>query len=312
VRASGPTYYWTFDEAGLANAREQMAGNAANVFTPSGASAKTASTGTAGGVSLGQALALDNTVASVWNTSDLSGPAFTGAWAYEVWINSADPTAYQYILGANAGNGFNTGSILQYANFAQDAGTPHIFVYPAWPGATATALQSAGWHHWVFVNKPAGGGSEVYQDGVYLGAFQEGLTINAFQATELRAGGWNAGANGENFTGQIDELAIYDLSSVADPFDLSAKAEEIAGHYNVGNPALPFRITNIARSPANGQLTLTWDSRPGQNYRLNSSTDLVNWSTIVADDIPSGGATTSWGPFTPAAGTSTFYRVLQK
>ena len=184
-------------------------------------------------MSLGAALDLNNTTTSVWNTGDLSGPAFTGAWAYELWINAATPDAYQYILGSNASNGYNIGSILQYSNFAPDAGTPHIFVYPAWPGVTASALQSAGWHHWVFVNKPAGGGSDVYKNGMYLGLSQEGLTIDAFPATELRAGGWSPVPSGENFTGQIDELAIYDLSNAG---DLSAAGQAIANHYLVPEP----------------------------------------------------------------------------
>jgi len=230
VLASNPTYYWTFDEAGVTDAQEQLNGNPADVFRPSAASARTVSTTTGGGVSLGQALDLNRTAASVWDTGNLSGPAFAGAFAYEVWINSADPDQYNYILGSNAGNGFNTGSILQYSNFAPDPGTPHIFVYPAWPGTTQTALQTAGWNHWVFVNEQGGGGSDVYKNGAFLGAFQAGLSIDAFPATELRAGGWSPTPSAENFTGQLDELAIYDLSGVA---DLGAKGQEIANHFFV-------------------------------------------------------------------------------
>ena len=309
VRASNPKYYWTFDEAGLGNAREQMSGNAADVFMPSGASAKAPSTTTTGNVSLGQALALDRTATSVWNTGDLSGPAFTGAFAYEVWINSADPDQYNYILGSNAGNGFNTASILQFSNFAPDAGTAHIFVYPAWPGDTSTALQAAGWNHWVFVSKPNGGGSDVYKNGAFLGPFQEGLTINAFPATELRAGGWSPSANAENFTGQIDELAIYDLGSL-DAVALAAKGQEIASHYQVGNTAPSLECTNVLRDPTNGQLTLTWTSQPGKTYRLNSSTDLVDFTTVIADNIPSGGASTTYGPFAGPIPTG-FFRVRE-
>ena len=269
VLASNPAYYWTFDEEGLVPAVEQRAGNAADVFTPSAESAKVPSTSTSGGVSLGQALALDRTRTSVWNTGNLSGPPFTGAWAYEVWLNSADPDQYNYILGSNAGNGFNTGSILQYSNFAQDPGTPHIFVYPAWPGTTATAIQSAGWHHWVFVNKPAGGGSDVYRDGVFLGPFQEGLSLNLFPATELRAGGWSPTPSGENFTGQLDELAIYDLSSL-EAAALAAKAQEISNHYNAvaGVPSIGTQPASRTVSPganvtftvvaSGGVLTYQW------------------------------------------------------
>ncbi|MFN0129449.1 MAG: LamG-like jellyroll fold domain-containing protein, partial [Verrucomicrobiales bacterium] len=181
------------------------------------------------------------------------------------------------------------------SNFAPDPGTAHIFVYPAWPAETATALQTAGWHHWVFVNKPDGGGSEVYQNGVSLGAFQQGLSLNAFPATELRAGGWSPTPGGENFTGLIDELAVYDLAGL-DAAALAAKGQEIASHYLVGT-APPIRFTNVVRNPADGQLTLTWTSQPGKTYRLNSSTDLVNFNTVIADNIQSGGTSTTYGPF---------------
>jgi hypothetical protein len=313
VRASNPKYYWTFDEAGLGNAREQMSGNAADVFTPSGASAKAPSTTTTGNVSLGQALALDRTASSVWNTGDLSGPAFTGAFAYEVWINSADPDQYNYILGSNAGNGFNTGTIAQSSTFADDPGTPHIMLFtlshPPHSFNFDSALQSSGWHHWVFVTKTPEQGTDVYKNGVLLGTYANGSVIAPFPATELRAGGWSPSASAENFTGQIDELAIYDLGSL-DAVALAAKGQEIASHYQVGNAAPSLECTHVLRDPTNGQLTLTWTSQPGKTYRLNSSTNLVDFTTVIADNIPSGGASTTYGPFAGPVPTG-FFRVRE-
>jgi hypothetical protein len=313
VRASNPKYYWTFDEAGLGNAREQMSGNAADVFTPSGDSAKAPSTTTTGNVSLGQALALDRTASSVWNTGDLSGPAFTGAFAYEVWINSADPDQYNYILGSNAGNGFNTGTIAQSSTFADDPGTPHIMLFtlshPPHSFNFDSALQSSGWHHWVFVTKTPEQGTDVYKNGVLLGTYANGSVIAPFPATELRAGGWSSSPSAENFTGQIDELAIYDLGSL-DAVALAAKGQEIASHYQVGNAAPSLECTHVLRDPTNGQLTLTWTSQPGKTYRLNSSTNLVDFTTVIADNIPSGGASTTYGPFAGPVPTG-FFRVRE-
>ena len=54
----------------------------------------------------------------------------------------------------------------------------------------------------------------------------------SLSCAELRAGGWNAGGSLENFTGQIDEFAIYDLEGVVD--DLRAAGQAIANHYFVG------------------------------------------------------------------------------
>jgi hypothetical protein len=264
-------------------------------------------------VSLGQALALDRTASSVWNTGDLSGPAFTGAFAYEVWINSADPDQYNYILGSNAGNGFNTGTIAQSSTFADDPGTPHIMLFtlshPPHSFNFDSALQSSGWHHWVFVTKTPEQGTDVYKNGVLLGTYANGSVIAPFPATELRAGGWSSSPSAENFTGQIDELAIYDLGSL-DAVALAAKGQEIASHYQVGNAAPSLECTHVLRDPTNGQLTLTWTSQPGKTYRLNSSTNLVDFTTVIADNIPSGGASTTYGPFAGPVPTG-FFRVRE-
>ena len=103
VMASGPTYYWTFDEPGVVNAIEQVNGLAADEFVPGPNSTKTASATTAGGVSLGQAVQIVGTGGYPWNIADLSGSGMTGAWAYEVWANADDVTTYEYMIGSNAG-----------------------------------------------------------------------------------------------------------------------------------------------------------------------------------------------------------------
>jgi len=75
----------------------------------------------------------------------------------------------------------------------------------------------------------------------------------------------------------------------------------------------PFRITNIARNPANGQLTLSWTSSPGKTYRLNYSTDLADFGGAISNNIPSGGSSTTYGPFALPAGpfTRAFFRVTE-
>ncbi len=56
-------------------------------------------------------------------------------------------------------------------------------------------------------------------------------------------------------------------------------------------------ITDFVFDPATGQITLTWRSRPGESYTLFLSPDLVNWGFDINDGIPSGGETTTFGPF---------------
>jgi hypothetical protein len=42
-----------------------------------------------------------------------------------------------------------------------------------------------------------------------------------------------------------------------------------------------------------GAVTLTWEGEAGGTYRLVSSSDLVTWDTVVADNYPAGGAATA-------------------
>ena len=109
VLASNPTYYWTFDEPGIVEAVEQVNGDDFDLFIPGlDADPKVASTNTPGGVSLGLALDIFGPEPDkLWDTGDLSGDPFEGAWAYEIWINSNDPESYQYIMGSQASNGYN-------------------------------------------------------------------------------------------------------------------------------------------------------------------------------------------------------------
>lgn len=73
-----------------------------------------------------------------------------------------------------------------------------------------------------------------------------------------------------------------------------------------------FNITEISRD--GGDVTLTFQSKVGDYYAVDTSTDLVNWTAIVTQ-IPDGGATTELMSYTdsnvPADTTELYYRVRQ-
>ena len=76
-----------------------------------------------------------------------------------------------------------------------------------------------------------------------------------------------------------------------------------------GSPAR-FSIIGIVQNESNR--TLTWTSSPGASYRIFYSPDLVDWSTEVADGVPSSGSVTSYSDTDAsrlAAGRG-FYRVI--
>ena len=69
----------------------------------------------------------------------------------------------------------------------------------------------------------------------------------------------------------------------------------------------PFRLTSITRS--NTALALTWQSVLGQPYRLETSSNLVNWS-VLAQNLTATGATFSFS--TNSAPDSQFFRVYRQ
>ncbi len=75
-----------------------------------------------------------------------------------------------------------------------------------------------------------------------------------------------------------------------------------------------FEIASVARNSANGDVTITWTSVPGKNYRLEYNFDLQadHWTPVDGGVlIPSAGATTSY-TYTapPAAEQRRFYRAI--
>jgi hypothetical protein len=77
------------------------------------------------------------------------------------------------------------------------------------------------------------------------------------------------------------------------------------------NPGSFFFLKGVRQ--ANGSMLLTWPSQPGTSFEIRSSSDLIDWSTVVDPDVPaaSSGSTTSY-PVLPSANPREFYRILLK
>ncbi len=92
------------------------------------------------------------------------------------------------------------------------------------------------------------------------------------------------------FTGDI-ALFNYYGDRLLDEQLISRAYAEIAG----SQP--PFAITGIAYNPAQNQLSITFQSKPGSIYALDSSDNLANWLEL--------------NDFIPAEGTQTTYTIDQ-
>ncbi|RYD30591.1 MAG: hypothetical protein EOP86_19665 [Verrucomicrobiaceae bacterium] len=70
-----------------------------------------------------------------------------------------------------------------------------------------------------------------------------------------------------------------------------------------------FSITSLTRGPAEGQVTLTWDSAAASVYTVQRSEDLAKWDSLTPN-ITAGGASSSFTDTTlPAGASRIFYRV---
>jgi hypothetical protein len=79
-----------------------------------------------------------------------------------------------------------------------------------------------------------------------------------------------------------------------------------------GAPAAPLALLSSSIDPVAGNAAFTWASTPGTQYRITSSTDLLDWSTIVEQDIDATGTTTEESITFPPGATKMFFRIEEQ
>ena len=80
-----------------------------------------------------------------------------------------------------------------------------------------------------------------------------------------------------------------------------------------GPPPAPLVIKSSSFNFTTDQLTLTWGSSDARTYKITSSTDLADWTTVLASGIAGAAGleeTSTTVPFTQ--GTRTFFRVEEE
>ncbi len=141
-----------------------------------------------------------------------------------------------------------------------------------------------------------------YVNGVFVGS--KTTTMDSVRADYMTVGPYNVGddpaTGGREFDGLVDDLSVW--STVLSDAEISS----IFRNGNAGNPIAPvmavaFRIISITRDPADGNVTVVWNSEPDPaldtRYRLifndNLEDPMATWPD-ADDGIPSDGATTSF------------------
>ncbi len=293
VVASDPLLYWTFDEAGdTDNARCMTNDVPENDLVPRGAATRVPSTVTGGGADLGRAAAFDGGLDTRFLAPDLSDTTLPvteiAQFAVELWFKADDSSA-RYLLEADS----EVGAISQPAltfGFGIEGLVDDFAITSG--GATAVGLTDpAAWHHAVVAHYAAGD-VEIYIDGVpstpsgFSSALQAFGRLSVGAPSTINFGGFSP------FSGLIDELAIYDLSGLADDTARRAHVASIAAHSSVADDPLGLRLTDISLEPGN-RISITWASRPNVNYSIFWSSDLANFGADVDDFVPSQGTSTT-------------------
>lgn len=241
VLADNPAYYWTFDEAsGTAlNYGSAAGGNLAQV----GTATRAASTSTTGGVSLGTTAQFDGSTAGWFYTNATGGTILQSAamdsYAIEMWTRATVTSGAHYLFQVGAANfpsviyGFNPSALELYAVAAGRTGA-----------GGPTALADGNWHHVVIGYKDNGASGDTHTFIIDGGAPVNFTNVSnrTFDANNqhLIVGADIGG--GSRYGGNIDELAVYNLSGLSQA-QFDAKLAAIASHRTLSSAATASTMT---------------------------------------------------------------------
>ena len=174
----------------------------------------------------------------------------------------------------------------------------------AWNPINTNPAAAETWTHVAISYDAATTTRKMFLDGVEVANVVQGVSANSVRDTHI--GGGADDGNSFTWAGRIDDVGLFRKA-----LTLAEIQQVMTGGVGslVSGPTPGFAITTITRGPVAGQVTLTWTSTPGADYRVQRSTNLVTWSDLNPP-VPSGGSTTSFTDTTlPANTLDIFYRV---
>ncbi|MCX6921832.1 MAG: hypothetical protein NT154_01235, partial [Verrucomicrobia bacterium] len=227
-----PIVYWNFD-AGSGNAVQQMPVAAKpptteNDLVPVNGATRVSHASLGDGLRLGNAAAFAGNNQFVVSSAVSGRAALANACAIELWAKSTAANSQTYLVtfGGNA-----TALIYNY-------NPNYLELFAGNGGRTADrgpVIADNAWHHIMFVYY--GDGSEgvanrtdAYYDGALLQDFGAGMYCHPLLNSIITVGSANASGVG-GFTGDIDEVAFYDLGSLADEAAVAAKVSAMVTNH---------------------------------------------------------------------------------
>lgn len=304
VLADSPFLYWNFDEA-EGNALQLAPPNlptpdpARNHLVAVGAGRVQHST-LGSGRTLGNAADLDGKAYFQTPQLDVGRPPLAPPWAVEFWMqvqgaNLEERQDYLANFGANA------------PAFIYDFEFDELEIFAGVRTDFGPLVSDELWHHvlWVYYGDGLVGvddRADAYLDGVPYQYVRNTFSRAIELGSSLLVGAATPGYNG--FQGRIDELAVYDLSGLADEAAVTARVEQmVASHLNASTQA-PTPDAVLVGTRSGNQLTLSW-TVAGFVLQENSALDQpAGWSNVP------GGASSPVVINLPATGNS-YYRLKQ-
>lgn len=259
VKADKPLLYWNFDEAepGAAAVQQMPVPDAVpgeNRLTPVNTPLLATHEALASGLKLGSAA--DLSAGSFFHTRPLvtatDETSLPGPYAIELWFQSqaSNEGTYQLNFGNYTANGDNSPALIY--NFGTAPLHVELFNGPQRTGLGGPTVTDQAWHHLVIAYYGGGGTGVADRLDFYLDRqnYPRAGVVNQ----PLNLAGMVVGAavlNGANaFTGRIDELAIYDLSSLADEAAVTAKVSSMVNaHFAASGAAMPETVITIGAQP---------------------------------------------------------------
>ncbi len=304
VLADGPLLYWNFDEAdghALQQAPIQLPAPVAarNNLLP--AAAGRVQHGAVGsGLYLGNAADFDGKSYFQAAQLDVGLPQVAAPWAVEFWMqvrgaNPPDLQRQQYLVhfGNNA------------PAFLYDFKPDQLEMYAGVRTDNGPIVSDETWHHvmWVFYGDGSAGvadRADAFLDGNQVAYVRSDFSRAIHLGSSLLVGAAIPGYNG--FHGRLDELALYDLSGLADEAAVAARVEQMVANHRLAATRAPVQPPTLHYSRAGNQLTLSWT---GTGFVLEASPELKaggSWTAV------SGGGTSPVVVTIPATGNH-YYRL---
>jgi hypothetical protein len=211
------------------------------------------------------------------------------------WFTAdAIDTDWQCLMGKGEGNGWRMhrrgGDQPPELSFAGGAGDLPRH-------NTALAIGDGTIHHVLAISQ-ALVGTKLYLDGVLV--VEGGAPAMENRSNPMQIGANPDTAPGRYWEGIIDDVALWSRAlSDAEVQQIwnGGQGRSIQQLLGPITPTVRLEFTDVQYNKLTDQFTLSWSSTPGQTYTLGYSSDLKAFGSSVSTTIPSGGATTTFGPF---------------